>query len=186
MGNTDLFEYEEPLGDAGIADALYNKGKEGGQEPRKAPPPLKQGPESDQRIGEALYPPHNDNYPRTDAAGQPEAILRDVDGRIALRGFTDGRSEALAAQYPTALSNMDLRDLELPELPGADLRGADLQGATLGNLQRADIRGIKVSPETDIGQADFTLARLRTEDFEALKQCKGWQTARGLGRPLVE
>jgi len=186
MGNTDLFEYEEPLGDAGIADALYNKGKEGGQEPRKAPPPLKQGPESDQRIGEALYPPHNDNYPRTDAAGQPEAILRDVDGRIALRGFTDGRPEALAAQYPTALCNVDLRDLVLGDLSGGDLRGANLEGATLGNLSRADIRGIRVSAETDIGQADFTMCRLRTEDFEALKQCIGFDKARGLGRPLPE
>jgi hypothetical protein len=147
---------------------------------------MKQGAESDKRIGAALYGgPWPPRYSKLDAASNRlEDFVRDADGRIMLLGWCDGKTENLVAQNSRMPSHADLSGMALPPLDGGDLREADLRGAKLGSLQRADIRGLRVDKTTDISEANFAWAKMTVEDFDALTKCKGFETARNLGRPF--
>ncbi len=197
---TDLFGYEDekktetpkPLGDAGIAKALYSerepKPAADPAEKREAPVPIERkppskGPRADAELSVALYgEPQDENYAKVDTNGRVENLLRDVDGRIMFRSF-DSR-ESLISMYPTALSNADLRNTVLPGLPDGDLRGADLRGATIRDIRGCDLRGAILDSSTDISGADFDRTKLDTETFEMLTRCKGFKQAKRLGRPL--
>jgi hypothetical protein len=181
--------------DAELGKVLYSKQaedlvKDEQEEQEEAPErqPMAQGAEADKKIAEALYgKPWNPRYPKLDAAShRVEDIIRDVDGRIMLRGWADGKVENLVAENASLLAHADLSGMQLPPLPNGDLREADLRGTKLGNLQRADIRGIVVDETTDISEADFAWTKMTTEDFERLKGCRGFDTARNLARPAIQ
>ena len=177
--------------DAEIAKALYGRDEpeeevtdqvaEATEEAEKEAPKAR----TDAELAEVLYgPPHDPRYPKIDTNGTVEDIVRDIDGRILLRGFVDGRPEALLSRNPGLLSHADLHGMQLPDLPKADLREANARGATLGDVSGADLRGIDVDSNTDIGNANFAGAKIDSETYNRLTQCKGFRTARALGRPL--
>ena len=170
--------------DAELARDLYGQAQEEQPaEPEEAKEPPKA--RTDQELGEVLYgKPNNPRYPKMDTNGTVEDIVRDIDGRIMLRGFVDGHPERLLSWHPNALAHADIHEMKLPDLPGADLREANAKGAVLGDVSGADLRGLQVDSETDISNANFAGAKIDTETFEALTRCRGFETARALGRPL--
>jgi len=100
------------------------------------------------------------------------------------QGPTDNHPEKLLFWHLGSLSHADLEGMKLPELPGRDLREANLRGATLSNLNGSDLRGVAVDAETDISNATFMGAKIDLATYEKLTRCKGFDRAKGLGRPL--
>jgi hypothetical protein len=153
------------------------------EEPEEPKERLK--PRSDQELAEILYGrERNPRYPDIDNNGIVNDCIRDIDGRIITQGPTDNHPEKLLFWHLGPLSHADLHGMKLPELPGRDLRESNMKGATLGNLNGADLRGIEVDETTDISNATFSGAQVDLQTYEKLVKCKGFDRAKGLGRPL--
>jgi hypothetical protein len=201
--------------DQEMGEALYGKpagqtepAPEKGESERK---PL-QGLAFDEMAGKALYPEHNDRFPRTEE-GHVLDCIRDTSGgdrgrgRILVQGNWDGRIDKLLQSNATRLDNADLagetisvevRDGSMrmsdfcdtvltPDgsIQHSDLRGSDWRGAEIhGSLAHSDLRGADFNGDTDIAGADFLNCKLDGETFEKLRGCKGFTAAKHLVKPV--
>ncbi len=177
---------EEALG-----RALYGTGEARTEEPTQEGGGLHglKGLAQDEALGNALYPPQNDNIARVMDNQKVEALIRSRDGKIVHRGGSDSR-EALATRENAYLVNADLSQMDFTApgttLQDGNIRRSDCRGTKLGNLRYCNIADIEIDESTDIGSADFFMCEGMTEElYSRLRNCRGFETARNLFRPRV-
>ncbi len=191
--------------DADVAELLYGDGKPKEKEPQAGEINPNFGKRSDRELAAVVYPEQNPAYPKSsDADGDINDVIREVGSdRIIAQGRYNGDRVALL-QRSSPLPHADLSGIRLAgkglshgnfhdgsiagcdctELSAtwADLRNIDAAGANLSkaNLAFSDLRGMKVSPETDISGCNFEGSAIDKAGYNALIKCKGANSAKGL------
>lgn len=190
-----------------LADQMYGeKPKEKGTEfpSSKSEEPQKLPDRTEAEIAAVVYPEKNPLYADVDENGNVSAVIRQLGTGKILAQSRYGEAAELAARS-SPLPHADLSGMKLAgktlshgnfhdaSIAGTDcseltatwsnLKGLNAEASNLSkaNLGFSDLRGMKVSSETDISGANFNGAAIDQATYDALIRCKGANSARGLG-----
>lgn len=186
-----------------IANLMYGKPEEKGTEfPSKAEEPTKQEDRTFDKLAESVYPTKNSLYADVDEHGNVSAVIRHIETGQILAKSRYGERADLVSRSPLPFA--DLRGLKLNgrsmdhgnfhdasiadanceglSATWANLQGVDAKGTNLSkaNLGFSDLRGMKLSAETDISKANFNGAVIDKATYDSLVLCTGSSSAKGL------
>jgi len=206
-GEKEIMEEGKTRSDKELAELMYGKPEVSGEAgtPELEEPKARETeePRSFDDLANVVYPEKNPQYADVDEDGYVSNVIRElVSGKILAQSRFSDRAALAASSSP--LPNADLTGIKLAgksldhgnfhdsSIAGndcegmlaqwSDFRQVDATGANLSkaNFGFADIRGMKVSPETNIAGANFTGAAIDQQTYDQLMNCKGVGSAKGL------